>query len=398
MSELNQLLAVFAGIYLFDCVHWARRETIGFRAWWGRRPRIVAGEDMPGNENYGLVFAQPLPPFGRLFLTQIHPVSWTRDGASSFVAHAPNPGTRAGQLGRFVSFGAPTRTGDGEPRATAGRVETEARRVLVGGRTFVEAGSERLARRIANSIATLRDTSPKQRDACIDRELEASLDAGAAAERVAAFERAVPTLRVACTLLWTVVFVVFPLLAFTWGLALTWIALAVAFAASQAFVTWSFVRAHRVLFPTESRSRRGAAILIAVSPPVAMRAVDALSRDLLAEFHPLAVARALLARAEFEAFARRVLRDALHPLPVRREGDDPVLVAADTSWRERTLAAFERFAEREGLEPSGWRGVPPGGGEEGASYCPRCAEVHGTTPGTCGRCWDLPLVPFRQGA
>lgn len=379
MTEFLQLLAVFAGIYLFDCVHWARRETVAFRTWWRSRVRVVAGEDMPGNDSFGVVFAQPLLPFGRLFLTQTFPLSLTRDVAVSFVAHATNPGPRAGQIERAVRF---------EPGLA---VTTEARRVSIGGRVFVEAGSERMAQRLANLIVDLGTLAPHARAKRIDELVRAAFDTRAIAQRVDEFTRATRALLVACTCAFWFVFAVTPIVGLRFGLAQSWIPLVAALVVGQVAILWTFVRAHRRLYASENGARIGQSILLALSPPAAMRAVEALSRDLLAEFHPLAVAAVVLERDAFADLVESTLRDAVHPLPIRRDGDDPLVHAADLEWRERMLTALEAFASREGIAPARWRAAPARLEADCLSYCPRCTQQFTLASGTCARCWDLEL-------
>jgi hypothetical protein len=387
MREFLELLAVFAGIYLFDCIHWARRETVAFRSWWKQRAHVVAGEDMPGNQTHGIVLAQPLLPFGRVFLTQTFPLSLTKDAAVSFVTPATNPGPRPAQIGRTLQF--ETMRLDGSVS-----IETEARHVLVGKKIFVDAGSERLARRMADLITELGGLSPSKRDARIDAELKHALDVRAIEARVSAFGPATADLRAACTGELVLVFVLTPVAGLVYELQNVWLPLLASLVLAQAFIVWSFVRAHRALYPEEGKARRGHAILLSLSPPAAMRALDALSRDLLAEFHPLAAARVLLDEDEFRAFAARVLRDAHHPLPIGREGTDAVVAAAAESWRQRTAGALERFARKNGVPDALWAAPPAREGEDCVTWCPRCVQQFTIASGTCARCWDLALHPF----
>lgn len=382
MRAFVELLAVFAGIYLFDCIHWVRRETVAFRAWWRARVHAVSGEQMSGNQQHGVVVSQPLLPFGRLFLTQTFPISLTRDRACSFVLQAANPGPRPAQVGRCVRFD------------EAWSASTEARRVLVGGKLFVEAGSERLARRLAALLDELHELKPAARERRIESELSRMLDVGALRERLKAFDSAAKDLRTACTSELVLVFLVTPAVGLALGLPAVWIPLLGALVASQAWIALAFGRAHRALFPDERGARRTNVILMALSPPAAMRAVDVLSRDLLAEFHPLAAARALLSDAQFADCVEPVLRDALHPLPIRREGAASEVAQAAESWRARSSAAIETFALRQGVAPERWTNPPARSAADCRTWCPRCTQQFTLEEGTCARCWDLALKAF----
>jgi hypothetical protein len=298
------------------------------------------------------------------------------------VLSATNPGPRPAQVGRRLRFGEGT------------SIETEARRVRVGEKLFVDAGSERLAQHMAALMRELSGLSRSKRNARIDAELRQALDVRAIEERIAAFGPATAVLRTACTWELVLVFVLTPVACGIWDLQRVWLPLLASLVLAQALIVYSFVRAHRALHPEARRARRGQAILLSLSPPAAMRALDALSRDLLAEFHPLAAARVLLGEAEFRSFAERVLRDAHHPLPVGREGTDAEIAAAAESWRERVVEALERFARKQGVPTDLWVQPPAREADDCRTWCPRCTQQFTVESGTCARCWDLALKPF----
>jgi hypothetical protein len=312
-------------------------------------------------------------------LTQTFPLSLTSDAAVSFVSVSTNPGPRPAQVGRRLRFD--------EDLA----VDRETRRVRAGGKLFVEAGSERLARRLAALIAELRALPASKRDGRIDAEIKRSLDVRAIEERVAAFGAATADLRAACTWELVFVFVLTPIAGILYGLVHVWLPLLALLVLAQVFIVWAFVRAHKALFPDERGERRSHVILMSLSPPAAMRALDALSRDLLVEFHPLCVARVMLEEEEFRALAARVLRDAHHPLPMGREGTDADVVAAAESWRRRSTAALERFVRKQGVPDELWTLPPNREGDDCTTYCPRCLQQFTIPAGKCARCWDLEL-------
>jgi hypothetical protein len=122
-----------------------------------------------------------------------------------------------------------------------------------------------------------------------------------------------------------------------------------------------------------------------------MRAVDALSRDLLAEFHPLAAAAVLLPREEFAVLLEMGLRDALHPLPVLRDVPDERTMAAAEDWRARSVRALEAFARAQGVHGTPWREVPRRSDPDHVVFCPRCSQQFTRAAPGCDRCLELPL-------
>lgn len=381
MKEFIELYAVLAAITLFDCVHWVRREALGFRAWFARI-RLVRAADMPGNERFGILFAQPFPPFGVVHVVQAEPVAWTPEFASSFVTTAANPGLRPPQIGRALEWDA------------IRSVEVETKAVRVNGAAFVVHASARGALDVARFLEATRRLAPRARERAIERRLESALDVDEVARRAALFARASRKLRWACVVLFAHLFVVVPAVAWLAGLATWWLVLLGGLVAAQALVVALFVRAHRALYPEESRARRIEALLLSLSPPAAIRALDVLSRDLLTGFHPLAVATAWLPRAEFEAFAASVMRDVLHPLPCVREDPSPAARAAAEAWRERLRVALSGACARAGLDSKSWTGPPARADPDYAAYCPRCAEPAPRPDEACPRCPGLETRAF----
>lgn len=135
-----------------------------------------------------------------------------------------------------------------------------------------------------------------------------------------------------------------------------------------------FVRAHRRLYPELKFDRWKHAALIALVPTHTARAQDTLARHALAAFHPLAVAALALPETKYHQFARRLQREAHHPLPGENHPD-----------REE----IDFFLTREGIQP-----LPPERVDGADQYCPRCHTQFGKEVSVCADCRDLRLVEF----
>jgi hypothetical protein len=190
----------------------------------------------------------------------------------------------------------------------------------------------------------------------------------AAAKRIEQFFDAAGAVWIGCNTLWVFVWCLAPAIVFFRGLAGTWPRLLLSGLVILGFILFTFWRAHRALYPDARAERRSQTMLMAVSPLGAIRAVDHLSRPLLAETHPLVAALSLCPRAESVRLARW-----LYFAPDRRDAD------------------LRRFLDDADL----WSAVaaPPDAGDAGATaFCPRCHAQYVRSDGNCSDCSGVVLV------
>ncbi len=126
-----------------------------------------------------------------------------------------------------------------------------------------------------------------------------------------------------------------------------------------------------------------------VCPPVSMRAADVLTKNLLAEFSPVAVASVLGGPGD-QQFVRSFVLDLQHPL--KHEITDAK--AAETiDWMNAQqlrscLSLIERVDRfKSFLGPTEREG-------ESVSYCPRCGVQFVLDEGECPDCPGVALVSF----
>jgi hypothetical protein len=262
----------------------------------------------------------------------------------------------------------------------------------VDGRTL-HAGDARVAEFLAPAVAhevgalleRLAALPPKQRAEELRAAVRLTFDGEGARRRLAEYRAASGLLSVSANLLAAVLLVLVPatfhvpLLAERWYLVLPWSLLV------WALVVFDFARAYRTLHPGQSRRRH--VIMLSLSPLAALRARDAVARDALALFHPLAAARALLDDVKFEALARRTLAETRFPVPAPRP-------AAEEAWRALVAGEMERFLRHEKLDPEALLAPPPREGPECLSWCERCRSQYTMREGTCHACGGRALRAY----
>jgi len=189
-----------------------------------------------------------------------------------------------------------------------------------------------------------------------------------------------------------------PGLIWYFGFGLTWLGLLLGLLALTIATATFFFRAHRALYPNASDERFTLTLTIALAPSSALRAHDALSRPLLENFHPLAVAKRLLPDNEFRTFARQVLLDLRQPARPWGISEQPEVVATEAYFRSALRSATEEFLNQNGLAPDELGRAPAPADDSCRSFCPRCNAQFTTLSGECADCGGLAVVEFQRGA
>jgi len=381
MAALAELVAVLLGLHAALGLHWFPRSAYVFRAWIGTAVRAIPASRTWGSDRMGLLFGPPLPGMGSFHLVELFPLSLGREAVLAHVAQDPNPGGRTPRSGRLVTW------------SEAAGARAESRRVLVGRTLLVIVGSEALARQIARLLVRLAALKPDDREREIDAGSSRALDETAVRERVTAWRAQARKLRWPAIATFLLLFAALPAVGATLGLALAWPWLLGALLLLQTWTGIAFFRAHRALNPLERGERVSRTLSVSLSPVEALRTAEILGRDLLAGFHPFAAGAVLLKRPDFEPFAEHVLRDAFHPIPPVCPIDDPVAVSVERASREGLVRRLVEAARRLGL-PEDLATRAPSGDADELTYCPRCLRTYVLPSGTCGECWELPLVPL----
>lgn len=377
MSDLQLLFLVLTALYGWECASWLRRGSVACTTWLGRRWRVKHPGALLGNPRGGVVFAAPLPPLGTLFTANQFPLSLSPEAALAFVSTNVNPGWRPAQSGRALSFEA------------LREVRANGKKLRVNGKVWLVASSTTHARSLAAVILQLAKLKPGQREEAIRNLAAASLDSKGVARRCQEFDAQSRPLRWWANALVAYVFVVAPIMIWFVGLRLSWLGLLVGLCVLTGATATRFRRAHRVLYPDAGDERFTHTLTIALSPANAMRARDALSRPLLEQFHPLAVASVFLPRTDFQGFARRTLLDLRHPaLPVC-PGTDGVAHAAEAFWRHAVRVAAERMLKRGGMDLEDLCRPPAPADDACCAYCPRCDAQFTSTASHCADCGGL---------
>lgn len=378
MSSLAEVFVVLAALYAYECSAWVPRSALALRAF-ATALRRARPSSVVGSPEAGALALQPLPWFGTLLVSEAWPLALSPKGLATrepleLDRRQRRPfqplAWRWEELGPFTS---------------------RERNVFAGEQLVASAHTLRGARELAGLLTAVALCSRDRRAAEIERLLARSLDSAEFTRRTGELERVARPLRAWCTAVFLWLALACPALAFGVGLAPTWPYLLAGIVLLQVATVGTLRRSFHELLPDCDEERGRATLALALSPVAAARAVDTLSRPLLAGLQPLACT-GTLPREERDELARATFVDALHP---RLLDDAPPLALEIDGWfRERLASALRKCAVELAVDADALLAPPPADSGE-RSWCPRCRTRFDTPPATCFDCSvaTLPLAP-----
>src|SRR5262249_14470575 len=235
-----------------------------------------------------------------------------------------------------------------------------------------------------------------KRGPVIQKILRDTLDINAIKQRLDKFRNQTRSLRTLTNTLFFYLFVLAPVAIYRVGLSRSWIFLLAGVLVLTAGIAIRFRGLHKQFFPNADEERFTHFLVVLLSPATAIRAIDLLSRPLLEEFHPLAVAKVLCAEPQFRLLARDLLREITYPALPLYPGQEPAAIAAEMETRSLLKSGVESFLKKAGLTPAELLQAPSRTDETSVAYCPRCLAQFTTTTGVCDDCGGLPLAAFAK--
>lgn len=375
MSPALGLVLVVVAIYVAECVLWVRRGATVFVSRTRRRFRPVVPARWTDVARGGFVLTATLPPLGSACVCQAWPLAVSEEGVS-VPRHAAASESEGGPV--YLRWD------------EIGDVSASGHRVWAAGELIAEMASDPAAADLAQGLRRLAESAPADRGGVLDELVAASFDDAQARSRVDAWRRAGATLVVTANLLFAIVAATLLGILGLQPLVTIWPLLALTCVPVLGLLGFDFHRAHRALHPDARSRRRALLLMMALSPPMAVRAPVLVARDLLATSHPLAAAAVLCDRRVFEEHAERTLRRLRHPLPGKAASRRAE--RAEESFRARVLARAEDLIRRCGLDPAALLAVPAAGRADERTHCPRCLARYALESGECSDCPGIGLV------
>ena len=373
IGEGETLLLVLILLYLSECLIWVKRESVAFVSA-PRRWHLTKPSSWLGNARGGILFLNPLPPSGRVFLSHLSPVSISPSGVCALnVQTLPSEARSPDQTGDFLPFGKIKEAG------------VDGSYLTINNERFAKCPTAKQARALANMIAAMVKASASKREGLARNWITKQYSANDATRLLKEAQELIKPIQSLGLILFLFLFVLTPLLGAFVGLVTLIVPVAIVMVALAVEIAIVFRRVHAKLYPAESAERLESLIKMILCPPVAIRAADILTKNLLAEFSPIVLAEVLTGSGERQ-FVRSVILDLKHPLG--HELSDASAVETITWAVNEQVKVCERYAKPEEL-------LAPAQREENSiSYCPRCQCQFVVAAVECPDCPGVRVLEF----
>jgi hypothetical protein len=380
IGEGQTLLLILILLYLSECLIWVKRESVAFVSGWSGRWRLAIPPSWLGNAKGGIVFLNPLPPGGRVFLSHLWPISISPSGVCAYNLQTLPFGARSPQqTEEFLSFG---KIKDSS---------TDGTYLVINNERFAKCATAKQAKALSKLIGAMAKASASKREAAVRKWVAQQFAVDEAAALLKETEELVSPIQSLGLILFLFLFVLTPVLGTLFGSTPLIIPVAVVMVALAIEIAILFRRAHKKLYPSESSERLESLVKMILCPPVAIRAVDILTKNLLSEYSPIVLA-SVLAGAGEQQFVRGVILDLQHPLKHEVSDETAARTIAWLAEEQRNVCMEQvkagRYLKQEDL-------VAPTQREENSiSYCPRCHCQFVVSAGECPDCPGVQLVDF----
>ena len=380
ISEGQTLLILLVLLYLSECVIWMKRHSVAFISGLGGSGRVAFAHQWLGNANGGILFLNPLPPAGKVFLSHLSPISISPSGICAFNLQTLSAGSKStNQSGRYLSF------------AEIKQASNDSAHLLVNKEKFTKCATAGQARNLATLISAMIKAASAKREALARSWIEKQFDVNEASVRLRDGRKSIKMIQSVTWIFFLFLFLVVPLQVSISGLVylLLWVALLMIIFAVR--IGTLYFRVHKRFYPEEKTERIESMVKMIVCPPASMRAADLLTRNLLAAYSPVVLAE-LLTQNRARQFVRAFVLDLLHPLK-HEVVDENARSVINWTAAEQLKACLEYL-----------QGGPFGNPEEllapaqregnSISYCPRCGCQFLVHSVDCPDCPGVALVAF----
>jgi hypothetical protein len=401
LSDVMWIYVILSGLYVIESLAWVPAGSLAFTSVFGkfagpsRRRRVI------GNDLGYLAICGPLPS-DATFLTEPCPISLGQQGVVGYTVSSPIGIDRPADTGVFFEW------------AELTQIKAIDRDLVVNGRLLCRLASPASADRLADRLRRMANLEfRKARDEEIGRFVSEQFDPGPIRQRIDTWRTATAQLRPLSLAFIAWIYLVGP--ARYWGWLPWWNGTGsmVAYIVILCLLWWAsavlITRGHRALFPDRRLERWKVMLTSFISPAVAMRGCDVLSRPLIGMAHPMAAAGALCGDEAREQWAENVARDLYFPIPaagVAHDGNfawSPQADAVVAEYRQRMVDALsqragadESVADGSGSGVAQYRKPPAPEDPRSLGYCPRCLQEFAIQSATCGHCGGMAAVSFAR--
>ncbi|MCP4131806.1 MAG: hypothetical protein GY754_12575, partial [bacterium] len=311
MDENLSLLLVFFVLYFSECLLAVPGDSVILYSHFLKKWEYAFSRGRFTLLGRSLFRGNAFPPLGVFFPASLFPVAFSPEGFS-ILESVTNPGTQGG--------------GYMDPRHKKSYRYEEIKTVLFRGKTllingekFITLHSETAAAVLAENVKRIAEAPSWKRKKIIAQYLKERFNTKAIEEEYRVFEKKTLWLRFFTNMLLLYLVIQVPTAVYLFGLEQIWTFLLWGLFLLESIITLFFYRAYKRLAGEYREGPWLKMIIMFFYPPGAIRAIDNISGELFAGYHPVAVAQAIAGKDLFVQLATQVSRDLLFPGPGEEE-------------------------------------------------------------------------------
>jgi len=375
MSDFELLLPILGAIYLCECVWLIGPNALVVATMQSARKVFsIAVSEAPSNRR-SIGFTGFLP-FGLAFVCEPWPIYFSPEAV---YVDFPQAGSKAVHD-----------LGFDEIRSVTAQEKT----IVINQTVFAKTSTRVMAKHQADLIRRLCASKLDDRAKIIEQAIANSFDQRGIEDELNRIGQLI-SLRVACIVLFGLLFVVLPLAYYKlpWPTSLWW--WLPCFLLSLLLVIGLFCQSHKRLYGSHGTERFWKALVMTLSPTAAMRAGPTITRELLAAFHPLAVAGVLCTDRTFLVMAMRTMRETSYPILLPRgHGEDRVNQTINWFCGCLTGRLEQYLHDTDHDVAQMLHQEPARNSDDAVAYCPRCLSQFTDIDARCAHCGDRALKVF----
>lgn len=380
MNEVINLLFILILFYLVECIFWLDRNSVVFVSLFRKNFSLFFSDKYFGNQHGGIYFTNPFPPLGTIYISSLFPISCSVTHISSHISQTFINDSRVEKNIKILNY---------QEIKSVSEVD---RNIFINGEMFVKCGTPIQAIFVKNILLKLVSMIDEQREMELKKIIQKTFDVESAKEKIEVFYDQSYGLRICCNILFMYIFLFVPVLLWHYGTIQLLITSLLAMYLLSIFISINFHIIHKELYPTQKSERFIDTFKMIIFPPIAVRAHDMLSRYLLINYHPLAIAYIVCERTDVNKFSKDILADLMYPI-VNDFGDENIN-QTDRWHRSNLDNAITLFLDGKKVSKKELLMPPLPATVSCQSYCPRCNTQYTMKEGVCSDCGTITLVPF----
>ena len=378
MTDEALLFGVLCLVYLTDCFIWVDYYSCSFVTWTGKKWMIENPISFLETSRGGLIFTNPISPLGNVFTSHMPPLCLSPYGIVSFNGPKNKAAQNTDADYKYIDF------------KSISKIEVADRDIKVDQEKFLRFQTAHQADKAGSLLNDVTGTSIDEREGVIRDFLNESLDLDHAKTIFEQCNHDVRLLKILCNILFFYLFLFSPIIISFTKIVSLLIPIACGMFIIAIQICIEFFSLHKKYFPSYGEERITSLIKMILCPPVSIKSMDLITKDLLGSYNPIVLGKLLLSHKEFNELYEKTVRHLKYPVfkkAISKKASRVII------WQNQLLLKMlpEIFG-RSQISPSDFVAVPDT--KDVRSYCPRCLCQFTSTGGECPDCQGIKLVGF----